>query len=114
MADYLNKHNVRLVSGGTDTHLILVDLRSLNITGIEAEDALYSVGITVNRNRIPYDPEPPTIASGIRIGTAAITSTGFIEEDIDEISDIHVNEGTIISFLFLFKTRWANAIRQIP
>lgn len=91
MADYLNKHNIRLVSGGTDTHLILVDLRSLKITGIEAENALYSVGITVNRNRIPYDPEPPTIASGIRIGTAAITSTGFIEEDIDEISDILVS-----------------------
>lgn len=91
MADYLIKHNIRLVSGGTDTHLILVDLRSLKITGIEAENALYSVGITVNRNRIPYDPEPPTIASGIRIGTAAITSTGFIEEDIDEISDILVS-----------------------
>jgi glycine hydroxymethyltransferase len=91
MADYLNKHNIRLVSGGTDTHLILVDLRSLKITGIEAENALYSVGITVNRNRIPYDPEPPTVASGIRIGTAAITSTGFIEEDIDEISDILVS-----------------------
>ncbi len=91
MADYLNKHNIRLVSGGTDTHLILVDLRSLEITGIEAEDALYSIGITVNRNRIPYDPEPPVVASGIRIGTAAITSTGFIEEDIDEISDILVS-----------------------
>lgn len=91
MADYLIKHNIRLVSGGTDTHLILVDLRSLKITGIEAENALYSVGITVNRNRIPYDPEPPTVASGIRIGTAAITSTGFIEEDIDEISDILVS-----------------------
>lgn len=91
MADYFIKHNIRLVSGGTDTHLILVDLRSLKITGIEAENALYSVGVTVNRNRIPYDPEPPTIASGIRIGTAAITSTGFIEEDIDEISDILVS-----------------------
>ena len=91
MADYLIKHNIRLVSGGTDTHLILVDLRSLKITGIEAENALYSVGITVNRNRIPYDPEPPTIASGIRIGTAAITSMGLIEEDVDEISDILVS-----------------------
>ncbi|MBA7517543.1 Serine hydroxymethyltransferase [subsurface metagenome] len=91
MADYLNKHNIRIVSGGTDTHLILIDLRSLKITGIEAENALHSVRITVNRNRIPYDPEPPTVASGIRIGTAAITSTGFIEEDIDEISDILVS-----------------------
>jgi glycine hydroxymethyltransferase len=91
MADYLNKNNLRIVSGGTDTHLMLVDLRDIGINGIEAENALYDIGITLNRNRIPYDPQPPTITSGIRIGTAAITSVGYIEEDVDELSDILVN-----------------------
>jgi glycine hydroxymethyltransferase len=91
MANYLSKHDIRIVSGGTDTHLILVDLRSLQISGIEAENTLCNIGITLNRNRIPYDPEPPTITSGIRIGTSAITSLGFVEGDIDELSDILVN-----------------------
>ena len=64
-----------LVSGGTDNHLLLVDLRSLNLTGKVAEKVLDEVGITVNKNTIPYDPQSPFVTSGIRIGTAAVTST---------------------------------------
>ncbi|NKB54490.1 MAG: aminotransferase class I/II-fold pyridoxal phosphate-dependent enzyme [Gammaproteobacteria bacterium] len=78
----------RIVSGGTDTHLMLVDLRSRDITGREAESRLENIGITVNRNLIPYDVRKPWIASGIRIGTSAITSRGFGPEEMHTIATI--------------------------
>jgi len=88
MASTLQEMGLRIVSGGTDNHLMLVDLRPWNLTGVEAEERLAKVGITVNKNMIPYDDKKPTITSGIRIGTAAVTSRGFLEKDIEEIASI--------------------------
>lgn len=86
MAETLEDLGLRIVSGGTDNHLMLVDLRPWNRTGATAESALGQVGITVNKNMIPFDPVPPTIASGIRIGTAAVTARGFAKEDIERVA----------------------------
>jgi glycine hydroxymethyltransferase len=88
MADELLKKGFALVSGGTDNHLMLVDLRPFDITGKEAEHRLDEVGITVNKNAIPFDPQKPGIASGIRVGTPAVTSRGMVEEDMREIADL--------------------------
>jgi len=88
LADALLKHGFDLVSGGTDNHLMLVDLRPKGLTGKEAEERLDGVGITVNKNAIPDDPQPPRITSGIRIGTPAVTSRGMKEDDMRVIADI--------------------------
>jgi glycine hydroxymethyltransferase len=88
LAAGLQKEGLSLVSGGTDNHLLLVDLRSLNLTGKVAEKVLDEVGITVNKNTIPYDPQSPFVTSGIRIGTAAVTSRGFGVEEMDEIASV--------------------------
>lgn len=88
LAETLTKEGIQLVSGGTDNHLVLVDLRSLGITGKIAENVLDEVGITVNKNAIPYDPEKPFVTSGIRVGTAAVTSRGFDLEAIEEVGAI--------------------------
>jgi glycine hydroxymethyltransferase len=77
MADQLEKEGLRIVSGGTDTHLMLVDLRPVGLTGKTAEKALEAAGITVNKNLIPYDTQPPMVTSGIRIGTPAMTTRGM-------------------------------------
>lgn len=76
----------KLVSGGTDNHLVLVDLRETDITGKLAEESLEKAGITVNKNAIPFDPKPPAIASGIRIGTAAVTTRGMGEMEMEQIA----------------------------
>ena len=76
LAEALLERGFHLVSGGTDTHLMLVDLRSKNITGKEAEALLDAAGITANKNAIPFDPEKPFISSGIRLGTPAVTTRG--------------------------------------
>ncbi len=86
MADEFKKLGVRLVSGGTDNHLMLLDLRSLGITGKQAEEALGKADITVNRNTIPFDPQKPFITSGIRIGTPAVTTRGMKEDEMREIA----------------------------
>lgn len=88
LGEKLVSEGINLVSGGTDNHLLLLDLRSLNLTGKVAEKALDEVGITTNKNTIPFDPESPFVTSGIRIGTAAATSRGFDEEAMDEIGAI--------------------------
>lgn len=88
LAEGLTKEGIDLVSGGTDNHLLLVDLRSLGLTGKVAEKVLDDIGITVNKNTIPFDPESPFVTSGIRIGTAAVTSRGFGHEEMDEIASI--------------------------
>ncbi|KAA6451025.1 serine hydroxymethyltransferase [Bacillus swezeyi] len=88
LAETLKKEGVQLVSGGTDNHLVLIDLRSLGLTGKVAENVLDEVGITVNKNAIPYDPEKPFVTSGIRVGTAAVTSRGFDPEAIEEVGAI--------------------------
>ena len=90
LASELNHLGLRLVSGGTDTHLILVDLSIIGLTGKAAEKALESVGITVNKNLIPFDPHPPQITSGIRLGTPAVTSRGFGEKEMKQIASLIV------------------------
>ena len=77
LAKELTKGDLRLVSGGTDNHMVLVDLTALGVTGRQAEEALGKVNIVINRNAIPYDPKPPRVASGMRLGTPAVTSRGF-------------------------------------
>ena len=88
LARVLNDAGFRLVSGGTDNHLILVDVFSRGITGKVAEAALGKAGITVNKNAIPFDQNPPMTASGIRIGTPAITSRGLREADMDIVGEL--------------------------
>jgi len=88
LADELLKLGFDLVSGGTDNHLILIDLRNKGITGKELEKRLDDVGITVNKNAVPFDTEKPTITSGIRVGTPAVTTRGFKEEDMIKIADL--------------------------
>ncbi|MBY0123244.1 serine hydroxymethyltransferase [Bacillus sp. S/N-304-OC-R1] len=102
LAESLQKEGIDLVSGGTDNHLLLVDLRSLGLTGKVAEHVLDEVGITVNKNTIPFDPQSPFVTSGIRIGTAAVTSRGFGEKEMEEIAAIialtlknHEDEGKL-------------------
>lgn len=87
LAKELSNRGYRIVSGGTDCHLFSVDLRAKNITGKEAEIALDKAGITVNKNTIPYDPQPPLVTSGIRIGTPAITTRGMGKKEMAEIAE---------------------------
>ena len=88
LSEALIKEGFKLVSGGTDNHLMLLDLTDMNVTGKEAEHMLDEVGITVNKNAIPFDTKSPFITSGIRIGTPATTSRGFTEEDMVEIANL--------------------------
>ena len=90
MAEGLMEGGVDLVSGGTDNHLMLVDLRGTGTNGKELEELLDRVGVTCNKNMIPNDPEPPTVTSGVRLGTAAMTTRGMGEEEMREISEIIV------------------------
>ncbi len=85
LARVLQEEGLRLVSGGTDNHLMLVDLRPLGVTGKEAEKVLERVHITVNKNAIPYDPQPPRVTSGIRLGTPAATTRGFKEAEMEQV-----------------------------
>ena len=87
VADKLTGKGYQLVTGGTDNHLILIDLTEKNVTGAEAESALGKAGITVNKNTVPYDPRPPFDPSGIRLGTPALTTRGMKETEMEQISD---------------------------
>ena len=88
LSERLIENGFNIVSGGTDNHLMLVDLRPMHITGKKLEHDLDEVGVTCNKNAIPFDPEKPGIASGIRLGTPAVTTRGMVEEDMVEIADI--------------------------
>ncbi len=88
LADELMKQGFRIVTGGTDNHLMLVDLRTKNITGKEAQNLLDEVGITANRNTIPFEPLSPFVTSGLRLGSPALTTRGFKEADMKEVADI--------------------------
>ncbi|AEM81554.1 serine hydroxymethyltransferase [Streptomyces violaceusniger] len=93
LAERLTQPDVReagvaVLSGGTDVHLVLVDLRDSELDGRQAEDRLHEVGITVNRNAIPNDPRPPMVTSGLRIGTPALATRGFTAEDFREVADV--------------------------
>jgi Glycine/serine hydroxymethyltransferase len=105
LASELQRYGLRIISGGTDNHLVLVDLSPMGISGREAEEALEAAGILVNRNTIPFDPKPPRITSGIRLGTPALTTRGFgVEETkriaslifqvLSSLADEHVQERT--------------------
>lgn len=102
MADAFVKRGYNIISGGTDNHMMLIDLRNKNISGKEAENALVKAEITVNKNMVPFDDKSPFVTSGIRVGTAAITTRGLVEEDmetivalIDKVLSDHTNEALI-------------------
>ena len=88
LSEGLIKRGFNIISGGTDNHLMLVDLSNMNVTGKEATETLEKAGITVNKNAVPYDNKPPTITSGIRLGTPCVTTRGMDEKEMDEIADI--------------------------
>jgi glycine hydroxymethyltransferase len=88
LCEGLAEHGMRPTSGGTDTHLALIDLQPIGVTGIEAEQRCDTARITLNKNAIPYDPQPPSIGSGIRVGTPAVTTQGMVETDMREIADL--------------------------
>jgi glycine hydroxymethyltransferase len=88
LAETLQAGGLELVTGGTDTHLMQIDLRNSEWTGKAAEERLHDVNITVNRNTVPFDERPPTVASGVRIGTPAMTMRGFDEDDFRETGSI--------------------------
>lgn len=88
LAESLQAEGIRLVSGGTDNHLLLLDVRTLNLTGKDAEKILDDIGMTTNKNTIPFDPEGPFITSGVRVGTAAVTTRGFKEAELKEVGSI--------------------------
>lgn len=103
LASALTQEGVDLVSGGTDNHLCLLDLRSLGVTGSELEERLDSVGITTNKNSIPNDPQKPSVTSGVRLGTAAVTTRGLVESDMREIAHL----------IFLAATDFENSREEI-
>lgn len=103
LAEGLVKRGINLVSGGTDNHLCLLDLRSTGVTGKELEHRLDEVNITTNKNAIPNDPEKPFVTSGVRLGTAAVTTRGLKEEDLDKIAE----------FIFLAATDFENKKEEI-
>jgi len=90
LASELQRYGMRIVSGGTDNHIVLVDLSPQGISGKDAEEALWAAGISVNRNTIPFDPKPPRITSGIRLGTPAVTTRGFGKEEMKRIASLIV------------------------
>ncbi|MEW6459070.1 MAG: serine hydroxymethyltransferase [Bacillota bacterium] len=101
LAQALQERGFELVAGGTDTHLILVDLRNKGLTGAVAEDLLDRVDVTVNKNMVPFDPQPPRVTSGIRIGTPAVTTRGMKEDSMVQIAEVisltldHPEEGAV-------------------
>lgn len=102
MAEAFIKRGYNIISGGTDNHMMLIDLRNKNISGKEAENALVKAEITVNKNMVPFDDKSPFITSGIRVGTAAITTRGLVETDMETVVDLidrvimnHTNEAVI-------------------
>ncbi|MGC3023375.1 MULTISPECIES: serine hydroxymethyltransferase [unclassified Brevibacterium] len=88
LADDVAEAGATVLTGGTDVHLVLVDLRNSALDGQQAEDLLHSVGITVNRNAVPFDPRPPMVTSGLRIGTPALATRGFGDEEFTEVADV--------------------------
>ena len=113
----MTEYGYRLVSGGTDNHLILVDLRQKSMTGKVAEKALDKAGITVNKNKVPFDPEKPMVTSGIRIGVPAVTTRGLKEADmamvakfINQALEVHDDDEALAKV----KREVAEFMRQFP
>jgi glycine hydroxymethyltransferase len=88
VAEQLVSAGVNVLTGGTDVHLVLVDLRESDLDGQQAEDRLDEVGITVNRNAVPFDPRPPSVSSGLRVGTPALATRGFGDDEFTEVGKI--------------------------
>ena len=112
MAKAFVEKDYHLISGGTDNHMMLIDLRNKNITGKLAEETLGKAGITVNKNMVPFDTQSPFVTSGIRIGTPAVTTRGFLEKDmkwivekIDQVIMIHDNEQSLEDIKLEIETR---------
>ena len=82
------ENGINIVSGGTDNHIVLLDLRSLGITGKFADQLVSEINITANKNTVPFDPESPFVTSGLRLGTAALTTRGFDENDFVEVAQL--------------------------
>ena len=102
MAAAFMKRDYHIISGGTDNHMMLIDLRNKGISGKEAENALVKAEITVNKNMVPFDDKSPFVTSGIRVGTAAITTRGLLEDDMEKIVELidnvimhHTNEAVL-------------------
>lgn len=112
LAKALMDRGYSLVSGGTDNHLILVDLRCKNLTGKAAEKMLDDVGITVNKNAVPFDPEKPNITSGIRIGTPALTSRGMKEQEMEKIAEL-IDETLTHGGDELHRTKVSKAVKSL-
>lgn len=88
MADDVASTGITLLTGGTDVHLVMADLRESVLNGQEGEDLLHAAGITINRNAVPFDPRPPAVGSGLRIGTPALATRGFGAQQFEEVADI--------------------------
>ncbi|MFM9075547.1 MAG: serine hydroxymethyltransferase, partial [Bacteroidota bacterium] len=88
MADAFNRRGYKIISGGTDNHLMLIDLRSKNLTGKQAEEALIKADITINKNMVPFDTQSPMVTSGMRVGTPAMTTRGLMEKDMEKVVDL--------------------------
>ena len=115
LAKVFQEGGLRIVSGGTDNHLMLLDLRNIKINGSEAEEKLNSVGIIVNKNAIPFDPLPPNITSGIRVGTPAITTRRINEEDLSTIGDLIVQTlKTPTKKLSVIKSKVTRIMQELP
>ena len=122
LASSLVKNGFKIVTGGTDSHIVWLDLTPKNVTGDKAEKILEDVGIACNKNAIPYDPNPPKITSGLRFGTAAATSRGFNENDFSQIGDmisevlenINQNEDNQKAFISSMKSKVINMCRKYP
>jgi glycine hydroxymethyltransferase len=114
LAETLQAGGIAVLTGGTDTHLLLVDLRTSAWSGKDAEERLAAVGITVNRNTIPFDERPPTVASGIRLGTPAVTMRGFDQEDVREVGRIIVDALAPDADLDALAARSAELCRRRP
>ena len=122
LASSLVNNGFKIVTGGTDSHIVWLDLTPKNVTGDKAEKILEDVGIACNKNAIPYDPNPPKITSGLRFGTAAATSRGFNETDFREIGDmisevldnIHLNEDNQKQFISSMKDKVISMCKKYP
>ncbi len=114
LAASLQDHGLDVLTGGTDTHLLLVDLRRTPWTGKEAEERLAEVGITVNRNTVPFDERPPTVASGLRLGTPAMTMRGLDEDDFREVGELIAAALADDADLSALRARAAELLRRRP
>ena len=122
LASSLANNGFKIVTGGTDSHIVWLDLTPKNVTGDKAEKILEDVGIACNKNAIPYDPNPPKITSGLRFGTAAATSRGFNETDFSEIGDmisevldnVHQNKDNQKQFISSMKDKVINMCKKYP